>query len=113
VAEVSLGQIAGFGAESYVLALHALKNVLSKGRLFPSLFITPYEAEGCPWEEKNSRVSRYQYRKCQYLSGFKGSSGAVLITKEKNVFITDFRYQEEVGRNGGIPWNSPSKRATG
>ena len=31
VAEVSLGQIAGFGAESYVLALHALKNVLSKG----------------------------------------------------------------------------------
>ncbi|HXX53546.1 MAG TPA: type II 3-dehydroquinate dehydratase [Thermodesulfovibrionales bacterium] len=31
IAEVSLGQIAGFGAESYVLALHALKNILSKG----------------------------------------------------------------------------------
>jgi 3-dehydroquinate dehydratase-2 len=31
IAEVSLGQIAGFGAESYVLALHALKNILLKG----------------------------------------------------------------------------------
>jgi len=30
IAEVSLGQIAGFGAESYLLALHALKNILSK-----------------------------------------------------------------------------------
>jgi 3-dehydroquinate dehydratase-2 len=31
IAEVSQGQITGFGAESYVLALHALKNILSKG----------------------------------------------------------------------------------
>ena len=31
IAEVSVGQITGFGAESYVLALHALKNILSKG----------------------------------------------------------------------------------
>ncbi|HUO77914.1 MAG TPA: type II 3-dehydroquinate dehydratase [Thermodesulfovibrionales bacterium] len=31
IAEVSQGQITGFGAESYVLALHALKNILSRG----------------------------------------------------------------------------------
>jgi 3-dehydroquinate dehydratase-2 len=31
IAEVSVGQITGFGAESYVLALHALKNILYKG----------------------------------------------------------------------------------
>lgn len=31
IAEVAQGQITGFGAESYVLALHALKNILSKG----------------------------------------------------------------------------------
>ena len=31
IADVSQGQIAGFGAESYVLALHAAKNILSKG----------------------------------------------------------------------------------
>lgn len=30
ISEVAQGQIAGFGAESYVLALHALKNILSK-----------------------------------------------------------------------------------
>ena len=41
----------------------------------------------------------------RYLSGFKGSSGAILISKEKNVFITDFRYQEEAGKElTGIPW---------
>ncbi|GAV22383.1 M24 family metallopeptidase [Carboxydothermus pertinax] len=31
----------------------------------------------------------------RYLSGFTGSSGAVLITPEKNYFITDFRYVEQ------------------
>jgi Xaa-Pro aminopeptidase len=34
----------------------------------------------------------------RYLSGFKGSSGAVLVAQGKNFFITDFRYQEEAGR---------------
>jgi len=31
----------------------------------------------------------------RYISGFTGSSGAVLITPEKNYFITDFRYVEQ------------------
>ena len=42
----------------------------------------------------------------RYLSGFRGSSGAILISKEKNIFITDFRYQEEAGRElAGVPWD--------
>ncbi|HXX81097.1 MAG TPA: Xaa-Pro peptidase family protein, partial [Thermodesulfovibrionales bacterium] len=41
----------------------------------------------------------------RYLSGFKGSSGAILSIKEKNIFITDFRYQEEARRElAGVPW---------
>lgn len=31
----------------------------------------------------------------RYISGFTGSSGFLLITKEKPVFVTDFRYQEQ------------------
>ncbi|ABB14332.1 M24 family metallopeptidase [Carboxydothermus hydrogenoformans] len=31
----------------------------------------------------------------RYIAGFTGSSGAVLITPEKNYFITDFRYVEQ------------------
>ena len=29
----------------------------------------------------------------RYLSGFSGSSAYIIITKEKNYFYTDFRYQ--------------------
>ncbi|MCL4475688.1 MAG: Xaa-Pro peptidase family protein [Nitrospirae bacterium] len=41
----------------------------------------------------------------RYLSGFTGSSGFVLITKNKNIFVTDFRYKEQAERElsvGGI-----------
>lgn len=31
----------------------------------------------------------------RYLTGFTGSSGSVLITKKKNIFLTDFRYKEQ------------------
>lgn len=31
----------------------------------------------------------------RYLTGFRGSAGFVLITKQKAVFVTDFRYQEQ------------------
>jgi Xaa-Pro aminopeptidase len=31
----------------------------------------------------------------RYLSGFTGSSGFLLISKSRNVFVTDFRYQEQ------------------
>jgi Xaa-Pro aminopeptidase len=34
----------------------------------------------------------------RYLSGFRGSSAFILITKKKNIFATDFRYQEEAER---------------
>jgi Xaa-Pro aminopeptidase len=34
----------------------------------------------------------------RYLSGFGGSSAFILITKNKNIFATDFRYQEEAER---------------
>ncbi|HXX53547.1 MAG TPA: Xaa-Pro peptidase family protein, partial [Thermodesulfovibrionales bacterium] len=47
----------------------------------------------------------------RYLSGFKGSSGAILISKDKNVFITDFRYQNEAGMElTGIPWELSIER---
>ncbi|MDO9289473.1 MAG: Xaa-Pro peptidase family protein [Thermodesulfovibrionales bacterium] len=38
----------------------------------------------------------------RYLTGFTGSSGFLLITREGNVFVTDFRYKEqaETGING-------------
>ena len=32
----------------------------------------------------------------RYLTGFSGSSGFVLITKDKNLLFTDFRYKEQV-----------------
>ena len=31
----------------------------------------------------------------RYLTGFTGSSGFLLITKAKNIFVTDFRYKEQ------------------
>lgn len=31
----------------------------------------------------------------RYLSGFTGSSGYILITREDTIFVTDFRYQEQ------------------
>ena len=31
----------------------------------------------------------------RYLSGFTGSSGFLFITRDKNVFVTDFRYKEQ------------------
>ena len=44
-----------------------------------------------------------------YLSGFTGSSGFILITKNKNVFVTDFRYKEQAERElsagGGTRWD--------
>ncbi len=34
----------------------------------------------------------------RYLSGFAGSSGFILIAKDKNIFVTDFRYKEAAER---------------
>jgi Xaa-Pro aminopeptidase len=34
----------------------------------------------------------------RYLTGFSGSSGIVIISKNKNYFITDFRYKEQSAR---------------
>jgi Xaa-Pro aminopeptidase len=34
----------------------------------------------------------------RYLTGFTGSSGILFITKEKNIFLTDFRYKEQAGK---------------
>ena len=34
----------------------------------------------------------------RYLSGFEGSAGLLLITKEKAILATDFRYIEQAGR---------------
>jgi Xaa-Pro aminopeptidase len=37
----------------------------------------------------------------RYLSGFTGSSGCVLISMKKNIFITDFRYKEQAHKEIG------------
>ena len=37
-------------------------------------------------------------RNVRYFSGFTGSSGYLLITRKVRLFITDFRYQEQAGR---------------
>ena len=34
-------------------------------------------------------------RNVRYLCGFSGSSGTLLITRDRAVFFTDFRYQEQ------------------
>ena len=39
----------------------------------------------------------------RYLSGFRGTAGSILVTKGKSIFITDFRYREEVEREFGGP----------
>lgn len=31
----------------------------------------------------------------RYLSGFKGSSGLIIVSGDRNIFVTDFRYKEE------------------
>lgn len=36
-----------------------------------------------------------QLHNIRYLCGFSGSNGVLLITKDKNVFFTDFRYKEQ------------------
>ena len=33
----------------------------------------------------------------RYFTGFRGSSGFLLITKTANFFVTDFRYKEQAG----------------
>ncbi|MFH1014656.1 MAG: aminopeptidase P family N-terminal domain-containing protein, partial [Nitrospirota bacterium] len=33
----------------------------------------------------------------RYFTGFRGSSGFLLITKAANFFVTDFRYKEQAG----------------
>lgn len=37
----------------------------------------------------------------RYLSGFTGSSGCILISKDRNTFITDFRYKEQAHKELG------------
>jgi Xaa-Pro aminopeptidase len=37
----------------------------------------------------------------RYLSGFTGSSGFLLIAKDRNIFVTDFRYEEQAHRELG------------
>lgn len=42
----------------------------------------------------------------RYLSGFRGSSGFILLTRRKNILVTDFRYREQAERelsNGAGP----------
>ncbi|MEJ2695100.1 MAG: Xaa-Pro peptidase family protein [Candidatus Sulfobium sp.] len=39
-----------------------------------------------------------ELKNVRYLSGFTGSSACLMITKEKRVFFTDFRYQEQAGK---------------
>lgn len=34
----------------------------------------------------------------RWLTGFTGSAGYALITRDKNIFVTDFRYKEQSGR---------------
>ncbi len=44
----------------------------------------------------------------RYLSGFRGSSGFVLIAGDRNVFVTDFRYREQAHRElagRGAQWD--------
>jgi Xaa-Pro aminopeptidase len=49
----------------------------------------------------------------RYLSGFRGSSAFILLTRKKNVFVTDFRYREQAsgelsgtdGRAGETDWD--------
>ena len=43
---------------------------------------------------------------CRYLSGFTGSSGALLITSETQYIVTDFRYFEQIEREvaGWVLW---------
>lgn len=46
-------------------------------------------------ENKIDACIIYKPQNRRYLSGFTGSAGYVVITKEKNLFITDFRYVEQ------------------
>ena len=32
----------------------------------------------------------------KYLSGFTGSSGCIILTKKKSLFLSDFRYKEQI-----------------
>jgi Xaa-Pro aminopeptidase len=43
-----------------------------------------------------------------YLTNFKGSSAAVLLTAERLMFITDFRYITAIEATRGTPWECPA-----
>jgi Xaa-Pro aminopeptidase len=40
-----------------------------------------------------------------YLSGFKGSSGFILVAEDRNIFVTDFRYKETAEREFRDGWD--------
>lgn len=40
-----------------------------------------------------------------YLSGFKGSSGLILVVEDRNIFVTDFRYKETAEREFRDDWD--------
>jgi len=49
----------------------------------------------------------------RYLSGFRGSSGFLLVAKDRNVFVTDFRYEEQARREfseRGVEWEIAIER---
>ena len=46
-------------------------------------------------KEKVDGVLLYKPENRRYISGFTGSTGYVLITKKKTLFVTDFRYIEQ------------------
>src|SRR5204863_6348238 len=43
-----------------------------------------------------------------YLTNFKGSSAAVLLTRERLRFITDFRYLTAIEAGRGTAWECPN-----
>lgn len=49
----------------------------------------------------------------RYLSGFRGSSGFLLIANDRNIFVTDFRYEEQAHRElgeRGVEWEISIER---
>ncbi|WP_350344552.1 type II 3-dehydroquinate dehydratase [Proteinivorax tanatarense] len=86
-------QISGFGYQSYILALQAIIHKIEE--VDSMSYYRTAELKKAMKEKDLDSMLITQPQNRQYITGFTGSSGYVLLTQQKDYFFTDFRYVEQ------------------